>query len=260
MTRPGCFEGRALAELPGIRHGFFTRRGGVSQGLYQSLNCGWGTREDALANVIENRRRVGQALGVAEDRLLTPYQVHGVEVFEVREPWPRGQAPRVDVLVTRQRGVAVGVLSADCVPVLFADANRGVVAAAHAGWRGALAGVVEAALRRMTELGSRIGEVRAVVGPAISAGAYEVGAEFEREFATRDTESARFFTRLSPGSKPRFDLPGYVRHRLEIAGVREFEVLSRCTCTDEVNFFSHRRQTLRGESDYGRQISAIAFV
>jgi YfiH family protein len=238
--------------LAGVPHGFFTRRGGASTGIYAGLNCGPGSRDDAAA-VAANREAAAAALGAAT--LLTAHQVHGVRVAVAQGPWS-GERPQADAVVTATPGVAVGALSADCAPVLLADAEAGVVAAAHAGWRGALAGVVEATVAAMTALGARPGRIAAAVGPCISQRAYEVGPEFVDAFLDEDRAFARFFAG-GAGDRAQFDLPGFVLDRLRAAGVERCGWIGRCTYADDALFFSHRRGVHRGEADYGRLLSAI---
>jgi len=247
-----------LAGLPGIAHGFFTRRGGVSQGIYASLNCGPGSGDDAGA-VQENRTRVAVHLGAGD--LLSVHQVHGTTALAVDGPWPAGgPRPKADALVTATRGLALGVLTADCAPILLAEPRAGVVAAVHAGWRGALAGIVESCLDAMEGLGARRPLIRAVVGPCIGREAYEVGPEFEAEFRTRDAASAGFFVQGSAGARPRFDLSGYAVDRLRRAGIAEAHALGACSFALQDAFFSYRRSRVRGEEDYGRQVSAIVLT
>jgi YfiH family protein len=249
-----------LTGLPGLRHGFFTRRGGVSEGMYASLNCGPGSSDKPEA-VTENRRRVSAALGQPDgSRLLTLYQVHSATAVVVDSPMPREALPRADALVTRTPGLVVGALSADCAPVLLADPEARVVAAAHAGWRGALSGVVEAAIEAMEALGASRSRIRGAVGPCIGQAAYEVGPEFEAQFLATDPAHARFFTRPDPAGRPRFDLPAFVESRLAHAGIAAFERRSPCTFNDASLFFSYRRTTKAKELDYGRQISAIVLT
>lgn len=246
-----------LSGLPGIRHGFFTRVGGVSREIYASLNCGHGSN-DARDAVTENRRRVAQALGQPEAaQVLTLYQVHSATALIVDRPLPREALPKADALVTRTPGLVVGALAADCAPVLFADAEAGVVAAAHAGWRGAFSGIVEATVASMEMLGAKRSRIGAALGPCINQAAYEVGADFEANFLDVDRGFARFFVRFHPEGKPHFDLPAFVESRLEAAGVGRVEKRSACTFADPTRFFSYRRTTKAGEPDYGRQISAI---
>lgn len=253
-------EARNLASLSGVRHGFFTRAGGVSTGLYASLNCGLGSSDDPTL-VLENRRRIGRHLGGNDGEfgggVVTLYQEHGTTAFEVSRPPSRDALPHADAVVSVTPGLVVGVLTADCAPLLLADAEAGVVAAAHAGWRGALDGIVDSAVREMERLGARREHISAAVGPCISQAAYEVGPEFEATFLSRDPANGAFFERKDAGARPHFDLPGFVAKRLAEAGVGNIENLSLCTCENESLFFSYRRKTHRTELDYGRQISAI---
>jgi len=255
MPKPLLASG--LARLPGIAHGFFTRHGGVSRGIYASLNCGAGSKDDPTA-VRENRARVAAHLGASN--FLSAYQVHGTTALVLDEPWPAGTRPRADAMVTARPGLALGVLTADCAPVLLAEPHAGVVAAAHAGWRGALAGIVEATLHAMEGLGARRERILAAVGPCIGQDAYEVGPEFEAEFLRQDAASDRFFTRTHAGSRPRFDLAGYVAERLLRAGVEDAGGLEVCTYAQSEDFFSYRGSSARCEPDYGRQISAIVLT
>ncbi|MDO5620545.1 MAG: peptidoglycan editing factor PgeF [Paracoccus sp. (in: a-proteobacteria)] len=238
--------------LEGVRHGFFTRKGGVSSGLYAGLNCGRGSRDQADA-VATNRARVAQAMGVAADRLAGVHQVHSAEVAVIRDPSEieAARSLHADALVTDQPGIALSVLTADCQPVLLADSAAGVIGAAHAGWRGAADGVLEATIKTMQALGAR--DIRAVIGPCISQPAYEVGWDFMDRFTDDDPDAARFF---SGGDKPHFDLPGFGLSRLRAAGV-EAEWTRHCTYADPARFFSFRRTTHEGAPDYGRLIAAI---
>lgn len=240
-----------LARTP---HGFFTRRGGVSKGLYAGLNCGPGSADDA-AMVAENRARVAAALHVAPDALLTVHQIHSDIAVVADGPWPAGR-PRADAVVTAAPGVAAAALAADCAPILFADAEANVVAAAHAGWRGALGGIVAATVAAMERLGARPDRIAAVVGPCISQRAYEVGPEFVEAFIDEDPAHARHFAG-GAGDRAQFDLPGFVLGRLRAEGVEACEWVGRCTYGDPDRFFSFRRATHLGEADYGRMISAI---
>lgn len=251
---------RCLSGLPGIRHGFFTRQGGVSEGIYASLNCGHGSADEREA-VTENRRRVATALGQREAaQVLTLFQVHSAEALVVDRAIPREALPKADALVTRTPGLVVGALAADCTPVLFADGEAGVVAAAHAGWRGALTGVLEATIAAMEGLGAKRGSIRAAVGPCINQPAYEVGREFEARFLEADPASSRFFRQPQPDGRPHFDLPGFVESRLAAARIGMVERQSPCTFADQARFFSYRRTTRAKEPDYGRQISAIVLA
>jgi polyphenol oxidase len=245
-----------LNDLPAVRHGFFCRGGGVSEGLFTSLNCGYGSGDDA-EKVSENRRRAMAQIDIEGDRLVTAYQVHSPDVVEVRKPWAREDAPKADAMVTRERGLVLGVLTADCVPVLLAEAGAGVVGAAHAGWTGALAGVVEATVAAMRALGAEPKRIVAGIGPAISQRSYEVGPEFPARFLAQDPRNADFFC---PGAREghfQFDLKGYVARRLAIAGLTTIQTLPCDTCAEDDRFFSYRRACHRGERDYGRGLSAI---
>ena len=239
----------------GIRHGFFTRAGGVSTGIYAGLNVGQGSDDDA-ANVAENRRRVAQWMGVGPARLLTAHQVHSPDVVVVDTPFD-GERPRADALVTDRPGLALGVLAADCGPVLFAEPQARIVGAAHAGWKGAFTGVLESTIDAMEKLGAARDRIVAVLGPSISATAYEVGPEFVERFVSADGDNERWFSPSTRAGHAMFDLNGYTVERLNRAGVNGSQ-LGLCTYADEDRFFSYRRTTHRAEIDYGRQISAIA--
>jgi YfiH family protein len=243
------------AGLSGVSHGFFTRRGGVSTGLYTSLNCGPGSSDDVDA-VQENRHRVAASLN-APHGLVSLYQVHGREVVTVGDDYDVTQRPKADGFVTRRRGIALGILSADCAPVLFADTEAGVIGACHAGWRGALAGVSDATIEAMIALGAKRARIRAAIGPCIGAGSYEVSAPFRDEFLAADTANTAFFGAGKRDGHCQFDLPAYLMQRLQQAGVAA-ENLGLDTCSDPDRFFSYRRMTLLKEADYGRQVSAIA--
>lgn len=246
-----------LDELSPVRHGFFTRRGGVSRAPYDSLNCGLGSRDDP-ERVATNRRRAAERLGFGPAALVTAFQVHSAEVAIVDEPWPAAARPQVDALVTRTPGVVLGILTADCAPVLLADADAGVVAAVHAGWRGAKAGVIEAAVAAMLDLGAQRCTTLAAVGPCIQQASYEVGPEFHAAFAGDGTEARAFFRRSARDGRFMFDLAGYVAHRLRAMGLSTVASLGHDTAADADSFFSYRRTTLAGGGDYGRSLSAIA--
>ena len=243
----------ANLDLPGLAHGFFGRAGGVSTGLYESLNCGPGSRDDPAA-VAENRARAVAALAPGA-RLATLSQVHSAIVHVAGPDWDTALRPEGDGLVTATPGLALGILTADCAPVLFADGEAGVIGAAHAGWKGALGGVLEATLQAMEKLGARRPRIAAAIGPCITEAHYEVGPEFPGRFPP---EAARFFAAGERPGHPRFDLPGYVASRL--AGLASVTALGLCTYPVENGFFSFRRATHLGEADYGREISAIVLT
>lgn len=255
---PPSAQAPALAALLGIRHGFFGRQGGVSQGIYASLNCGPGSA-DAGETVRANRARIARALDVEPQTLLTVFQVHSPRCVPVEGPWSEAGPPEADAMVTRTPGLALGVLAADCVPVLFADAEAGVIGAAHAGWKGALGGVLEATLAAMQRAGAEPSRIIAAIGPSIGAAAYEVGVEFEARFVEADAANIRFFTPGRPGHA-QFDLPAYVRARLESHAVARIDTIGHCTYENEERYFSYRRATHRGEPDYGRNLSVIALA
>ena len=245
-----------LNDLPDVRHAFFTRRGGVSEGLYESLNCGYGSDDDA-ERVTENRARAMARIGLEPDRLVTAYQVHSSRVAVVEEPWLHGQAPRVDALVTRVRGLALGVLTADCAPVLLADAKAGVAGAAHAGWRGALGGVLEAVVEAMEALGAERGRIAVGVGPTIAQRSYEVGPEFPGPMLEQSPGNEDFFCPARRDGHFLFDLKGYVARRLSSMALMNVQCLPCDTCGEPDRFFSYRRSSKLGETDYGRGLSAI---
>lgn len=242
--------------LPGLRHGFFTREGGVSEGLYASLNCGFGSG-DAAEYVAENRARALAAADMPAGSLVTAYQVHSPDVAVVEAPWRREDAPKVDAMVTGRPGITLGILTADCGPVLFADAEARVIGAAHAGWRGAVTGVLEATVAAMEKLGARRDRIAAVLGPCIAQRSYEVGPEFPAPFLAQAPDNAAFFAPSARAGRHMFDLPGYVVHRLGTLGLGQVGRLANDTCAEADRFFSYRRATLEGEKDYGRGLSAI---
>lgn len=247
-----------LDALPGVRHAFFTREGGVSESIYRSLNLGRGSRDDPAA-VGENRRRAAAHLGVDEPALLACYQVHSAVALEADHPWG-DHRPEGDAVVTTTPGLACGALSADCAPILLADAEAGVVGAAHAGWKGALGGVVLSAVNAMTRLGADTDRITAVVGPCIGPDSYEVGPEFHARFEAEVPGAGRFFRPADAPDKRLFDLPAFVLQRLAEAGVTHAEWIGADTLADERRFFSNRRAVQRGEPDYGRLLSAIVLT
>ncbi len=236
-----------------LRHGFFTRRGGASSGIFAGLNCGAGS-SDLREAVSINRDRVAEALGLTAQALVGVHQVHSADVVTVQAPL--GAPVRADAMVTATPGLALSVLTADCQPVLFADRAAGVIGAAHAGWRGALSGVLEATVDAMEALGARRADVVAIIGPTISQRAYEVGPEFLDAFLAEDGGYSRFFAG-GEGDRMHFDLPGFGLHRLRAAGVGRAEWTRHCTYSDPERFFSYRRSVHRHEADFGRLISAI---
>ena len=248
-----------VLQAPGIAHAFFTREGGVSEGVYSSLNGGSGSR-DAPGAVAENRARMSAVLGVAPTHLLVPYQVHSPDAIVVDAPWPPDSRPRCDGIVTRTSGVALGVTGADCGMVLFADASHGVIGACHAGWKGALTGVLEATLAAMQSAGARKGDITAVLGPMIAQASYEVGPEFVARFTQADDAYSRFFRPSVSTGHCLFDLPAFIGARLLNAGIGRFQDLALDTYADEARFFSYRRTTHRKEADYGRLVGAIALA
>ncbi len=253
---PIAIRSSKLLCLPGIRHGYFTRQGGVSTGIYASLNGGQGSNDDP-AHVAENRRRMAVDLGTAPKNLVSAYQVHSPDVAIVTEPWSREDRPKVDAMVTRIPGLALGIGTADCGPVLFADAQARIVGAAHAGWKGAVGGVLEATLAAMEMQGAKRENITACLGMTISRANYEVGPEFVARLIALDADNSRYFSTSVTLDHAMFDLPAYIKMRLAKAGVGTFEDLGLCTYADEERFFSYRRVTHRKEPDYGRHISAI---
>jgi hypothetical protein len=245
-----------LQNLPGIRHSFLTRRGGVSQGIYDSLNCGFGSKDDSAA-VAENRARALRNAGLAPDTLVTAYQVHSAQVAVVDHVWPEGDKPRVDALVSKTPGVSLGILTADCVPVLFADPEAGVIGAAHAGWKGAIGGVLQETVAAMEKLGAQQERIQAGIGPAIAQKSYEVGPEFTQPFIARDPANGRFFTASTRCRHFMFDLQGFVEQELGSLGLGGVARAGNDTCAEADDFFSYRRTTLQKAPDYGRQISII---
>ena len=247
----------AFDGLDGVRHGFFTRNGGVSDGLYASLNCGYGSGDDPVA-VTENRARIAARVGVSPERLVTVYQIHSPMVVTVERPWTPDQAPEADAMVTRQPDLALGILTADCVPVLLADAEAGVIGAAHAGWKGARGGVLAATVEAMTALGAAPARIVAGIGPCIAQRSYEVGPDFPVQFTATIPSDGDFFL---PSPRPghfMFDLSGLVERRLTALGVARVERCANDTRSEEDRFFSYRRSTLNHEPVYGRGLSVIA--
>jgi YfiH family protein len=249
----------SLNALSGVRHAFFTREGGVSEGIYASSNCAVASGDNE-ASVAENRARSAAALGVVPEALMTARQVHGTGTLTVAGPWADAPTGEADALVTNTPGVAIGLLTADCAPVLLADPVARVAGAAHAGWRGALAGVTDSAVDAMRRLGAVRGHVTAAVGPCIAQESYEVGPDLIEAFLEHDPGNERFFTPLAEDGKRRFDLPHYLAMRLAVAGIGAVEVVALDTCAGEARFFSYRRSVQAGAPDGGRQLSAIVLA
>ena len=252
MIRSGLLD-----RAEGVEHGFFTREGGFSQGLYASLNCGFGSDDEAEI-VTRNRKLVSELMNVEADKLLTVHQYHSAEVLVIEPPHDVTAPPKADAMVTKVPGLALGVLTADCVPVLFADAEAGIIGAAHAGWKGAVAGVCEATIDAMEKLGAKREAIMASIGPSISQSSYEVGPEFRAQFRAADAEA--FFIAATRPEHFMFDLKGFVAQILKRAGVGQVDILPHCTYAQAEKFFSYRRTTHAQEADYGRQISAISLV
>jgi purine-nucleoside/S-methyl-5'-thioadenosine phosphorylase / adenosine deaminase len=255
----GMLQAVSLASLTGIHHAFFTRAGGISDGVYASLNGGIGSRDEP-ERIFENRARMAAVLGIAPDCLLTAYQTHSTDAITVESPWAAKARPRGDALVTSARGLAMAVTTADCGPILLADAAAGVIGAAHAGWRGALAGVIESTVAAMEKIGAKRSRIVAALGPMIRQHNYEVGPEFVTAFMQHDKGSEIFFKAGQQAGHSLFDLPGYIAHRLGRAGIGQVEDLGHCTYADPERFFSYRRSTHRRENDYGRHVSAIVLA
>jgi hypothetical protein len=249
----------SLSKLPGIRPGFFTRAGGVSSGVYESLNGGVGSK-DAPEHVAENRARMATQLGVVPERLLSCYQIHSPEVIVAEQPWPASERPRADAIVTKIPKLAIGVSTADCGPVLLADAQVRIIGAAHAGWRGALTGVIEATVVAMEKLGATRTNIVAAAGPMIRQPNYEVGQDLIDRFVAVEPNNVRFFKKAARPGHAMFDLAGYVVSRLQRAGIEQIEDIGLCTYADPGQFYSYRRSTHRSEPDYGRHINAIALT
>lgn len=251
---PAALKAASL-ETGGVAHGFFLRTGGVSNGIYASLNCGRGSG-DARERVEENRSRVAAVLGVEQSALIGPYQVHSAKAVIVHTPWEAADVPEADAIVTNTPNLALGVLTADCVPLLMADAAAGVVAAVHAGWKGARAGVIENAIEAMESLGAHASRIAVAIGPAISQAAYEVGPEFKAAFLAGCAANETYFSGARPGHI-HFNLPAYVKDKLKNSGIERTSDVGVCTYGNESILFSYRRSCHKREPDYGRQISAI---
>jgi YfiH family protein len=249
----------ALTQVRGVAHGFFTRQGGCSQGLFSSLNCGYGSGDDK-EKVARNRAIVADALGIENANLLTVYQEHSPRVVTVTSAWPAQAPPAADAMVTREPRLALGALTADCAPVILAERSGGAIGVAHAGWKGALSGVADATVAAMEDLGAERRNIIAVIGPTISAAAYEVGPEFRTRFLAADRANEQFFTPATRERHSMFDLPAYLAQRLRRLDLAAVIDTAFCTYADEAHFFSYRRATHRGEPQYGRLISAVAIT
>lgn len=249
-------KAKSLSALEGLGHGFFTREGGISSGIYSSLNGGIGSSDDAQS-VAENRSRMARALNVAPERFIGCYQIHSPDVVIAERPWTHADRPKADAIVTRIPDLAIGVSTADCGPLLFADPQARVIGAAHAGWRGAFSGVIEATVAAMEKLGAERGRIAAALGPLIRQPNYEVSQKFVDDFRKSDESYARFFKPASRAGHAMFDLPAFVEDRIRLAGIGNFEDLRLCTYADEQRFYSYRRSVHRAEPDYGRHINAI---
>ncbi len=244
---------------PSMAHGFFGRAGGLSTGLYRGLNCGLGSNDDA-ATVQKNRARVASVLRFEPADLLTVYQIHSADVVTITERHAYEDAPQADAMVTKTPGLGLGILTADCAPILLADQKSGVIGAAHAGWKGAIGGVLENTVQAMEALGAARGDIHAAIGPTISQANYEVGPEFKARFLEEDASNEKFFEPSSKENHQQFDLPGFVHARLSAAGIGEIIDTACCTYADEARYFSYRRSTHRDEPDYGRNISVIGLI
>jgi YfiH family protein len=244
-----------LSAIPGLRHAFFSREGGVSSGIYAGLNGGIGSNDDP-ADVAENRRRMAEQMGVAPTHFLTLFQIHSPDAVAASTPWDAASRPRADAIVTRVEGLAIGVTAADCGPILFADPKARVIGAAHAGWKGALTGIVESTIDAMEKLGAQRGGIVAAIGPLIRQRSYEVGCEFVERFLEADAENALFFVPSTREGHSMFDLSGFIRMRLENAGLMMIDDIDSDTYSDE-RFYSYRRSVHRKEGDYGRHVHAI---
>lgn len=249
-------ESPLLSAVPGLRHAFFTRHGGVSSGVYQSLNGGLGSNDDP-AGVAENRRRMAERMGVAPDRLINAHQIHSADAAIATEPWQTATRPRADAIVTVREGLAIAITTADCGPVLLVDSRARVIAAAHAGWKGALTGIVESTVATMEKLGAKRSRVIAAIGPMIRQPSYEVGEELVTRFLGADPSNATFFGPAQRAGHAMFDLAGFIKRRLDMAGILIVDDLGLDTYADE-RFFSYRRSVHRKEPDYGRHVHAIA--
>jgi polyphenol oxidase len=245
-----------LSAIPGLRHAFFTREGGVSEGIYADLNGGLGSKDDP-ANVSENRRRMAAQMGVTSEHFVSVWQIHSPDAVVASGPWQDASRPRADAMVTHTEGLAIGITAADCGPILFVDPNARVIGAAHSGWKGALTGIVESTVAAMEKLGAERSGIVAAIGPLIRQHSYEVGGEFVERFIEADAQNGVFFIPSAREGHAMFDLAGFIRTRLENSGVLMIDDIGVDTYSDE-RFFSYRRSVHRKEPDYGRNVHAIA--
>lgn len=252
-------KARNLSEMTAVKHGFYGRRGGVSEGVYSALNCNLSSI-DKVENIVENRRRVAMDLGAQPENLLSCYQIHSPDVVVVEKTWQPQDRPRADALVTVQKNIAIGVLTADCTPVLFCEPEAGVIGAAHAGWRGAVGGVLENTVKAMVALGAEREKIRAAIGPCIHQKSYEVGPEFPAPFLAEHESNAEFFRTSANQRHYMFDLAGYVYAKLKKSGLMDIEASPADTCAEQENFFSYRRNCLAGLEKVGGEVSVIMLV
>lgn len=252
-------QSELLRSQTNLRHGFFGRVGGISTGIYRSLNCGFGSSDDNAA-IEENRKRVASAIGIKASNLINLYQIHSNDAINVTVPWPREQAPEADAMVTTQKGIALAILTADCGPILFSDAENSVIGAAHAGWRGAQNGIIRTTIEAMLKLGAKTDNIKAVLGPTISQANYEVDEGFKAGFLANQASTGQFFDKGCRDGHFQFDLPGYIISELNALGITTVENLDLCTYEDPDSYFSYRRSTHLSEPDYGRNISVIALT
>ena len=252
-------QSQLLSGCSGIRHAFFTRDGGVSTGIYASLNGGVGSNDDA-SHVAENRARMARHLDVTPDRFLSAYQIHSPQAVVADTPWTNDARPRADAIVTKTPGLAIGISTADCGPLLFADEQARVIGAAHAGWRGAFSGVMENTIEAMEKLGADRSSIKVSLGPLIRQGNYEVSQDFVDQFVRENESHSRFFAPAERARHAMFDLPGFIAARIEKSGITQFQDLGLCTYADPERFYSYRRSTHRAAPDYGRHINAIVLA
>lgn len=256
QNRPHAVKSSLFTEIPTLKHGFFTRKGGISTGLYEGLNCGLRSRDKA-EHILKNRQAALHSLSPQATRLCGLYQIHSATPRLLQQPWDNEAMPQGDAIVTAEKNIAISILTADCAPVLLADPDHAIIGAVHAGWQGALGGIIENTIRMMCDRGAQRRSIRAAIGPCIAQKNYEVGAEFRDNFIRQNPNYSRFFKTSPPQGKYHFDLKGFAAHRLEEAGIEHMDILPRDTYADHGHFFSYRRACHEKEADYGRQISMI---